>query len=69
MKEERHYLDTLQTMFIEKMMHKIAQGKFSIYGDSTLEVLSSIIQSTYYTDSQKSWLMSMREDYLNEFCR
>ena len=69
MKEERHYLDTLQTIFIEKMMHKIAQGKFSIYGDSTLEVLSSIIQSTYYTDSQKSWLMSMREDYLNEFCR
>jgi hypothetical protein len=69
MKEERHYLDTLQTMFIEKMMHKIAQGKFSIYGDSTLEVLSSIIQSTYYTDSQKSWLMTMREDYLNEFCR
>jgi hypothetical protein len=69
MKEERHYLDTLQTIFIEKMMHKIAQGKFSIYGDSTLEVLSSIIQSTYYTDSQKSWLMTMREDYLNEFCR
>ena len=69
MKEERHYLDTLQTIFIQKMMHKIAQGKFSIYGDNTLEGLSSIIQSTYYTDSQKEWLMTMREDYLNEFCR
>lgn len=68
MKEERHYLDTLQTIFIEKMMDKIAQGKFSIYGDNTLEGLSSIIQSTYYTDSQKEWLMTMREDYLNEFC-
>ena len=69
MKEERHYLDTLQTIFIQKMMHKIAQGKFSIYGDNTLEWLSRIIESTYYTDSQKSWLMTMREDYLNEFCR
>ena len=68
MKEERHYLDTLQTIFIKKMMDKIAQGKFSIYGDNTLEGLSSIIQSTYYTDSQKEWLMTMREDYLNEFC-
>jgi hypothetical protein len=69
MKEERYYLDTLQTIFIEKMMDKITQGKFSIYGDNTLEGLSSIIQSTYYTDSQKEWLMTMREDYLNEFCR
>ena len=50
-------------------MHKIAQGKFSIYGDNTLEGLSRIIESTYYTDSQKEWLMTMREDYLNEFCR
>ena len=69
MKEERHYLDTLQTIFIEKMMRKITQGKFSIYGDNTLEGLSRIIESTYYTNSQKEWLMSMREDYLNEFCR
>ena len=69
MKEKRHYLDTLQTIFIQKIMHKIAQGKFSIYGDNTLEGLSSIIESTYYTDSQKEWLMTMREDYLNEFCR
>jgi len=69
MKEQRHYLDTLQTIFIEKMMHKIAQGKFSIYGESTLKVLSRIIDSTYYTNSQKEWLMTIREDYLNEFCR
>ena len=69
MKEERHYLDTLQIGFIQKMMHKIAQGKFSIYGDNTLEGLSSIIESTYYTNSQKEWLMTMREDYLNKFCR
>jgi len=69
MKEERHYLDTLQTIFIEKMMRKISEGKFSIYGDNTLEGLSRIIESTYYTNSQKEWLMTMREDYLNEFCR
>jgi hypothetical protein len=69
MKEERHYLDTLQVVFLQKMMHKIAQGKWSTYGDSTVEVLSTIIQFTYYTDSQKEWLLSMREDYLNTFCR
>ena len=69
MKEERLYLDTLQTIFIEKMMRKISEGKFSIYGDNTLEGLSRIIESTYYTNSQKEWLMTMREDYLNEFCR
>ena len=69
MKEERHYLDTLQIGFIEKMMHKIAQGKFSIYGDSTLEGLSRIIESTYYTDSEKEWLTTIRKDYLKEFCR
>lgn len=69
MKEKRWYLDTLQIRFLEKMMHKIARGKWKSFGDSTLEGLSSIIQSTYYTDSQKSWLMSMREDYIKEFCR
>ena len=69
MKEERHYLDTLQTIFLEKMMHKIAQGKWKSFGDNTLEGLSSIIQSQYYTDSQKNWLMSMREEYINKFCR
>jgi hypothetical protein len=69
MKEERHYLDTLQVIFLQKMMHKIAQGKWSTYGDSTVSVLSTIIQFTYYTDSQKEWLLSMREDYLNTFCR
>jgi hypothetical protein len=69
MKEERHYLDTLQVVFLQKMMHKIAQGKWSTYGDSTVSVLSTIIQFTYYTDSQKEWLLSMREDYLNTFCR
>ena len=69
MKEQRHYLDTLQVVFLQKMMHKIAQGKWSTYGDSTVSVLSTIIQFTYYTDSQKEWLLSMREDYLNTFCR
>lgn len=69
MKEKRWYLDTLQIRFLEKMMHKIARGKWKSFGDSTLEGLSSIIQSTYYTDSQKSWLMSMREEYIKEFCR
>jgi hypothetical protein len=69
MKEERHYLDTLQVVVLQKMMHKIAQGKWSTYGDSTVSVLSTIIQFTYYTDSQKEWLLSMREDYLNTFCR
>ena len=67
MKEERHYLDTLQEIFIQKMMHKIAQG-WDLYGDSTLELLSTIIDSRYYTDSQKSWLMSMRRDYIKSFC-
>jgi hypothetical protein len=69
MKEQRHYLDTLQTIFLEKVMDKIAQGKWKDFGGNTLEGLSSIIQSQYYTDSQKNWLMSMREDYINTFCR
>ena len=69
MKEQRHYLDTPQTIFLQKMMHKIREGKWSTYGDSTVSVLSTIIQFTYYTDSQKEWLLSMREDYLNTFCR
>lgn len=69
MKEQRHYLDTLQVVFLQKMMHKIREGKWSTYGDSTVSVLSTIIQFTYYTDSQKEWLLSMREDYLNTFCR
>ena len=50
-------------------MHKIAEGKWSTYGDNTVEGLSTIIEMTYYTDSQKEWLLSMREDYLSTFCR
>ena len=69
MKEERHYLDTLQTIFLEKVMHKIAQGKWDDFGSNTLEGLSSIIQLQYYTNSQKAWLMGMRKEYINTFCK
>ena len=67
--EQYHYLDTQQTRFLQKMMHKIAEGKWSTYGDNTVEGLSTIIEMTYYTDSQKEWLLSMTEDYLSTFCR
>ena len=67
MKEEKHYLDTLQIRFIDKMIRKI-DGGWDIYGETSLEALTSIKEKTYYTPSQKSWLMSMRLDYITSFC-
>jgi len=72
MKEMKIWLDTPQLFFLEKIMNKIEgkKGGFdNIYGSSTLQGLRVIIDRGYYTDTQKSWLNSMREDFLECFCR
>ena len=71
MKEIKIWLDTPQLFFLEKIMNKIEGNSFgeNLYGSSTLQGLRVIIDRGYYTDTQKSWLNSMREDYLECFCR
>jgi len=68
MKEERHYLDTPQGFFIDKMRDKIDKGVWNLYGESTSNVLKRILQLGYYTPNQKEWLRTMREDYIKSFC-
>ena len=72
MKEIQIWLDTPQLFFLEKIMNKIERksgGFGNIYGSSTLQGLRVIIDRGYYTDTQKPWLNSIREDYLECFCR
>ena len=71
MKEIKIWLDTPQLFFLEKIMNKIEGNSFgdNIYGSSTLQGLRVIIDRGWYSDTQKPWLNSMREDYLDCFCR
>ena len=71
MKEIKIWLDTPQLFFLEKIMNKIEGNSFgeNLYGSSTLQGLRVIIDRGYYTDTQKPWLNSIREDYLECFCR
>jgi len=69
MKEEKFWLDTPQKIFIGKVVRKISDGKFNSYGTTTVVGLSDILDNGYYTDSQKGWLNTVREDYLEVFCR
>jgi len=68
MKEERHYIDTLQSRFIDKMIDKIDRGVWNLYSRDTSHGLTSILQRGFYTPSQKGWLITMREDYIKSFC-
>ena len=72
MKEIKIWLDTPQMFFLEKIMNKIEEkkGGFSnVYGTYTLDALGVILDRGWYSDTQKPWLNSMREDYLECFCR
>ena len=53
MKEERHYIDTLQGRFIDKMIDKIDRGVWNLYSRDTSHGLTSILQRGFYTPSQK----------------
>ncbi len=68
MKEERHYLDTPQGFFIDKMRDKIDRGVWNLYGEDTSHGLKHILNLGYYTPHQKGWLRTMREDYIKSFC-
>jgi hypothetical protein len=68
MKEEKHWLDTPQTIFIQKMITKIEGGVWNLYSTDTSRGLRHIIELGFYTPSQKSWLRSMRKDYIISFC-
>lgn len=69
MKEMRIWLDTPQLFFLEKIMSKIEEGKFNIDGRRTMSGLRVIIDRGWYSDAQIRWLNSIREDYLEVFCR
>lgn len=68
MKEERHYLDTPQIYFIEKVIKKIDGGVWNAYSGTTSRGLRHIIENGYYTPTQKEWLRTMRRDYIKSFC-
>ncbi len=69
MKEEKHWLDTPQIYFIDKMIKKIDSGLWSnVYSRDTSHGLKHIIERGFYTPAQKEWLRNMREDYIKYFC-
>jgi|13_taG_2_1085334.scaffolds.fasta_scaffold72853_2 hypothetical protein len=69
MKEERHYLDTLQTIFLEKMIKKIDSGLWKdVYSGNTSRGLRDILEKGFYTPTQKDYLRTMRGDYIKSFC-
>lgn len=69
MNEIKFWLTPQQMIFLEKVVQKTAKGKFKVYGHSTIAGLNDILDKGYYTDKNKGWLNSVREDYLEVFCR
>jgi hypothetical protein len=69
MKEEKYWLDTPQKIFIGKIIRKIADGKLETHGTGTIVGLNDILDNGYYSEGEKNWLNTMREYYLEEFCR
>jgi hypothetical protein len=69
MKEEKFWLDTPQKIFIGKIIRKISEGKLETYGTGTIVGLNDILDNGYYSEGEKNWLNTMREFYLEEFCR
>jgi hypothetical protein len=69
MKEEKFWLDITQKIFIGKIIRKIAEGQLETYGTGTIVGLSDILDKGYYNAGEKNWLNTMREYYLEEFCR
>jgi len=68
MKEERHYLDTPQIRFLQKMIDKIDRKVWNLYSTDTSHGLKHIVKLGFYTPNQKRWLVSMRGDYIKSFC-
>lgn len=69
MKEIKIHLDTPQILFLEKVISKIEGMRFKVYGTSSIEGIRVIIDRGWYSDTQVGWLNSIREDYLEVFCR
>jgi len=69
MNEIKFWLTPQQMIFLEKIVQKISEGKFKVYGHSTIAGLNDILDNGYYTDRNKGWLNAIREDYLECFCR
>ena len=69
MKEIKIWLDTPQSFFLEKVIYKIENMDFKIYGTSTVGGLQIILDRGWYSDAQTGWLNRIREDYLECFCR
>ena len=69
MKEIKIHLDTPQILFLEKVISKIEGMRFKVYGTSSIEGIRVIIDRGWYSDTQVGWLNSIREDYLECFCR
>ena len=68
MKEEKHWLDTPQSVFLQKMIDKIDRGVWNLYSTDTSHGLKHILKLGYYTPHQKGWLVTMRGDYITSFC-
>lgn len=71
MKEKKHWLDTQQIQFIQKMIWFIESGKWPvkhIEGRRVKETLEEIVDNSGYTPMEKEWLLLTRRAYINQFC-
>ena len=68
MKEKKYWLTEPQIEFLEKMMKKIDEG-WELYSYKTRCGLEDILDSGYYNDWKKDWLVNMREDYIDSFIK
>ena len=67
MKEEFD-LSTTQIILLEKICRKIELG-WSNYGSNTLLGLREIIKEGTYLKIHQSFLNTIREDYIRDFCK
>jgi hypothetical protein len=69
MKEIKIHLDTPQMLFLEKVISKIEEMRFKVYGTSSIGGIRDVLDRGWYSDTQVGWLNRIREDYLEVFCR
>ena len=71
MKEKKHWLDTQQIQFIQKMIWFIECNKWPVKhigGREVKETLEGIVDNSGYTPLEREWLSLTRKAYITQFC-
>lgn len=69
MKEDKWYLSGHQIRWLSKVSKLIYKGKWDKYSIATHRSIVDIIKKGTYSESQRMYIRSIREDYIKDFCK